>query len=50
MSCPQVAGAVAAIAARDGIDVSAAAYKLVHDPARPRLPGLGAIVDPANLP
>ena len=50
MACPQVAGAVAAIAARDAIDVSAAAYKLVHDPARPRLPGLGAIVDPANLP
>ena len=50
MSCPQVAGAIAAVAARDGIDVSAAAYKLVHDPARPRLAGLGAIVDPANLP
>lgn len=49
MACPQVAGAIAAVAARDGIDVSAAAYKLVHDPARARLPGLGAIVDPANL-
>ena len=50
MSCPQVAGAIAAIAARDGNGVSAAAYKLVHDPSRPRLDGLGAIVDPADLP
>lgn len=50
MSCPQVAGAIAAIATRDGIDVSAAAYKLVHDPVRPRMPGLGAIVDPRDLP
>lgn len=50
MACPQVAGAIAAIASRDGIDVKTAAYRLVHDPARPRLQGLGAIVDPANLP
>lgn len=50
MSCPQVAGAIAAVATRDGIDASAAAYKLVYDPARPRLQDLGAIVDPRDLP
>ncbi len=50
MSCPQVAGAIAAIASRDGIDVSLAAYRLVYDPARPRMQDLGAVVDPANLP
>lgn len=50
MACPQVAGAIAAIASRDGIDVRTAAFRLVQDPARPRLPGLGAIVDPADLP
>lgn len=50
MACPQVAGAIAAIASRDGIDVCTAAYRLVHDPARPRMPDLGAIVDPASLP
>lgn len=50
MSCPQVAGAIAAIASRDGIDVSAAAFRLVFDPARPRMADLGTIVDPANLP
>lgn len=50
MSCPQVVGAIAAVATRDGIDVRAAAYKLVHDPARPRIRGLGAIVDPRALP
>jgi subtilisin family serine protease len=50
MSCPQVAGAIAAIASRDGIDVSLAAYRLVYDPARPRMQNLGAVVDPANLP
>jgi len=50
MACPQVAGAIAAIASRDGVDVRTAAYRLVQDPARPRMQGLGAIVDPANLP
>lgn len=50
MSCPQVVGAIAAIASREGIDVSAAAFRLVFDPARPRLTDLGTIVDPANLP
>lgn len=50
MACPQVAGAIAAIASRDGIDVRTAAYRLVQDPARPRMQGLGAIVDPSNLP
>jgi subtilisin family serine protease len=50
MSCPQVAGAIAAIAARDGIEPGLAAYRLVHDPAHPRIAQLGAIVDPANLP
>lgn len=50
MSCPQVAGAIAAVATRDTIDVRTAAYRLVHDPARPSMQGLGAIVDPRNLP
>ncbi len=50
MSCPQVAGAIAAITSRDGVDVSLAAYRLVYDPARPRMRDLGAVVDPANLP
>lgn len=50
MACPQVAGAIAAIASRDGIDVRTAAHRLVHDPARPRIQGLGTIVDPTNLP
>jgi subtilisin family serine protease len=50
MSCPQVAGAIAAIASREKIDARTAAFRLVQDPARPRMPGLGAIVDPQNLP
>jgi subtilisin family serine protease len=50
MSCPQVAGAIAAIASRDGVDVRTAAYRLVHDPTRPRMQDLGTIVDPASLP
>lgn len=50
MACPQVAGAIAATATRHGVDVKTAAYRLVHDPARPRLQGLGAIVDPDDLP
>jgi subtilisin family serine protease len=50
MSTPQVAGAIAALAARDGIDVTLAAYRLVHDPSLRRIDGLGAIVDPAQLP
>jgi subtilisin family serine protease len=50
MACPQVAGAIAAIASRDGIDARTAAHRLVHDPIRPRMQGLGAIVDPADLP
>jgi subtilisin family serine protease len=50
MSCPQVAGAIAAIASRDGIDACLAAYRLVYDPARPRMQDLGALVDPASLP
>lgn len=49
MACPQVAGAIAALATADG-DARAAAYRLVQDPARPRMQGLGAIVDPSNLP
>lgn len=49
MACPQVAGAIAALATADG-DARGAAYRLVQDPARPRIPGLGAIVDPLNLP
>jgi subtilisin family serine protease len=50
MACPQVAGAIAATATRHEVDVTTAAYRLVHDPKRPRLPGLGAIVDPDDLP
>lgn len=50
MSCPQVVGAIAAVATRDAIDVRLAAHGLVHDPARPRVAQLGALVDPAVLP
>jgi len=50
MSTPHVAGAIAALAARDGIDVTLAAYRLVHDPSLQRIDELGAIVDPAQLP
>jgi subtilisin family serine protease len=47
-SAPQVVASIAAVAT--GGDVAGAAYKLVRDPARPRVPRLGAIVDPADLP
>jgi subtilisin family serine protease len=49
-SCPQVVAAIAALATRDGIDPSLAAYKLVEDPARPRIGSIGTLVDPGNLP
>jgi subtilisin family serine protease len=45
MSCPKVTGAIAALATRDGIDVTLAAYRLVRDPAAlPRVAGLGPVV------
>lgn len=50
MATPYVAGAIAALATRDRIDVALAVHRLVRDPARPRLAQLGAIVDPAALP
>jgi subtilisin family serine protease len=50
MACPQVVGAIAAVATRHRIDVRLAAHRLVHDPARPRIAQLGALVDPADLP
>jgi subtilisin family serine protease len=50
MSCPQVVGAIAAVATRHGIDVPLAAHRLVRDPARPRIAQLGALVDPDDLP
>lgn len=50
-SAPQVVASIAAVATADGSgDVAAAAYKLVRDPARPRVARLGAIVDPDDLP
>jgi len=49
-SCPLVVAAIAAIAARDGIAPSLAAYRLVQDPARPRIGSLGTLVEPGNLP
>jgi subtilisin family serine protease len=49
-SCPQVVAAIAALATRDGIDPSLAAYRLVQDPARPRIGSIGTLVEPDNLP
>jgi subtilisin family serine protease len=50
-SAPQVVAAIAAVATADGSgDVVAAADKLVRDKARPRIDGVGAIVDPDDLP
>jgi subtilisin family serine protease len=49
-ACPQVTAAIAALATRDGIDPALAVYRLVHDPARPRIPRIGALVDPDKLP
>ena len=49
-SCPQVVAAIAALALRDGIDASLAAYRLVHDPARPRIGAIGTLVLPGELP
>jgi len=48
MSCPQVVGAIAALASQEGIEgVSQAAYRLVHDPAAtPRVDKLGPVVAP----
>lgn len=47
MSCPQVTGAIAARASQECIDVSLAAYRLVHDPAAtPRVKQLGPVVAP----
>jgi subtilisin family serine protease len=50
MSCPQVVGAIAAVATRDRISVPLAAFKVARDPARPRVARLGTLVDPASLP
>jgi subtilisin family serine protease len=50
-SAPQVVASIAAVATADGSgDVVAAADKLVRDASRPRVPGVGAIVDPDDLP
>jgi subtilisin family serine protease len=49
-SAPQVAAAIAALATRDAIDPSLAAYRLVFDPARPRIGSVGTLVEPADLP
>lgn len=48
MSCPQVTGAIAALASQEGIDdVSLAAYRLVRDPAAtPPVDQLGPDVAP----
>lgn len=44
MSCPKVTGAIAALAAREGIGVAAAADQLVNDPAAPHVPQLGPVI------
>jgi subtilisin family serine protease len=49
-SCPQVVAAIAALATRDGIEPSLAAYRLVNDPSRPRIASIGTLVDPDDLP
>jgi subtilisin family serine protease len=49
-SCPQVVAAIAALATRDAIEPSLAAYRLINDPARPRIASIGTLVDPADLP
>ncbi len=51
MACPQVVGALAAIASRPGVgNVRDAVQRLIADPGRPHFAQLGTIVDPANLP
>jgi subtilisin family serine protease len=50
MSCPQVTGAIAALATRDAITPSAAAYRLVFDPARTKIGPVGTLVVPTQLP
>jgi subtilisin family serine protease len=49
-SAPQVAAAIAALATREGISPSLAAWRLVQDPARPRVGSVGTLVDPDDLP
>jgi len=44
------AGSAGAQAALAGLDVTAAANRVVRDPARPRVAHVGTIVDPADLP
>ena len=47
---PQVAAAVLALASRDGIPVREAAYRLIEDPDRLRIGGVGTLVLPTHLP
>jgi subtilisin family serine protease len=47
---PKVAAAILKLASRDGIPVREAAYRLIEDPARTRLPSLGTLVFPTQLP
>jgi subtilisin family serine protease len=49
-SCPQVTAAIAALAARDEIEPSLAAYLLVDDPKRDRIGSIGTLVEPDKLP
>jgi len=49
-AAPQVSAAAAVLAARDGIPVRLAAHLLVNDPRRPLADGVGAVVDPGDLP
>ncbi|MGH2898453.1 MAG: S8 family serine peptidase, partial [Solirubrobacteraceae bacterium] len=49
-SCPQVSAAIAALAARDGIEPSLAAHRLVRDPSRPRIGSIGTFVEAEKLP
>jgi subtilisin family serine protease len=50
MSTPQVTAAIAALATRDAISPSEAAYRLVFDPARRKIGPVGTLVVPTELP
>lgn len=49
-AAPQVAAAAAVLAERDDIPVRLAAHRLIHDPSRPEVAGVGTLVDPNALP
>jgi subtilisin family serine protease len=47
---PKVVAAILKTASQHGIPVRQAAYRLIEDPARKRLPSLGTLVFPTQLP